>query len=592
MSPDEAPQCTNKPERVTPMTFKTTVRNVWPEPTQEASGKNPFHMALYYDVKNSGVPNYLAVRRQIPSQIHCDEWDRELGNYEDRQIVQFLRYGWPVTYTAPTPPTSTSLNHASALRNPQAVDKFISKELSKEALLGPFDSPPFSPWTQISPLLTRDKPDGSGKRVIIDLSFPPGSSVNDGIIKNFHQGDNFAYTLPSALDLADRMLQAGRGCHMWKSDLERAYRQLRVDPLDYPLLAIKHKGGTYVDICPSFGCRSSSAAQQRVSNAVVYMMSLRRHVTLAYVDDFCGVAATEREANQSFAEFHTLTGNLGLKLAKEKTLPPSTSMEWLGYHFDSNSMNITIPEQKMQEVMDELAGWQRMDWATKTQLQSLAGKLNYIGNCVRPARRFMNRILTSLRQAHTETRVKLTQEFKKDVAWFQAFARDFNRKILIEPKLPCLEIECDACPKGGGGCTVDHCYQFVFPDHYQTQFHISQLEAINAVMAVKTLTPNNLTDSRVLIKTDNMGSMFALSTGRTRDPVLAACARELWLFAALRGLDILVTHVPGETLILADALSRASFDRVLSAKAKNLVNKMSLSHVKPVALTCVLSASL
>ena len=99
--------------------------------------------------------------------------------------------------------------------------------------------------------MTRDKPDGSGKRVIIDLSFPEDSSVNSGIYKDATP----AYKLPTPLDLAEHMLQAGRGAYLWKSDLSRAYRQLRIDPLDYPLLGIKHNGSYFVDICPSFGCR-------------------------------------------------------------------------------------------------------------------------------------------------------------------------------------------------------------------------------------------------------------------------------------------------------------------------------------------------
>ena len=134
----------------------------------------------------------------------------------------------------------------------------------------------------------------------------------------------------------------------------------------------------------------------------------------------------------------------------------------------------------------------------------------------------------------------------------------------------------------------------IYKRTHQPQIHHSGSihHADPAVMAVKTLIPSDLINSRVLVKTDNMGSMFALLTGKTRDPVLAACACELWLFTALCGLDILITHVPGESLVLANALSRASFDRILSVKAESLVAMMSLSYAKPVALTCVLSASL
>ena len=96
-------------------------------------------------------------------------------------------------------------------------------------------------------------------------------------------GHTRSYTLPTPLDLASLIVKFGTGCYLWKSDLERAYRQLRVDPLDYPLLGIQHKNRTHSDICPSFGCRSSGAAQQRVSNALVYLMGKSDINMLAYM---------------------------------------------------------------------------------------------------------------------------------------------------------------------------------------------------------------------------------------------------------------------------------------------------------------------
>ena len=203
-----------------------------PRPCKEAVRVAPLHMKLYFDVRNSGVPNHMAVKRRVPSDLNCDAWDKYLAGYHDQEITQFLRYGWPIAYVACQPPRPTLVNHASALRNPTAINAFITKELKMHALLGPFSALPFTEWTQVSPLMTRDKPDGSGKRVIIDLSFPDSNSVNDGIVKT----DSPSYTLPTPLDLADLMSQAGRGAFMWKSDLSRAYRQLRIDPLDYPLL--------------------------------------------------------------------------------------------------------------------------------------------------------------------------------------------------------------------------------------------------------------------------------------------------------------------------------------------------------------------
>ena len=560
----------------------------WPIPTEEAYNMAPLHMKLYYDVRSSGLPNFMAVRQLIPSDLKCDQWDPLLKDYHDSEITDFLRYGWPVAYSAQQIPTSTLKNHASALRFPVDIDNFIQKELSKEALLGPFSNLPFYKWTQLSPLMTRDKPDGSGKRVIIDLSFPVGSSVNDGIPKSAEAH----YTLPTPLDLADLMLREGRGCHMWKSDLSRAYRQLRVDPLDYPLLGIQHEGSIFVDICPSFGCRASGSAQQRVSNSVVHMMGNKGHDVLAYVDDFCGIAASASDAQKSFDDFHALSDQLGLKLAPEKTTPPSTTLEWLGFLFDSNELVISIPQEKMDDLLNEAQLWLHKEYATKQQIQSLAGKLNHISLCVRPARRFMSRILQALRDIGDAPRIKVTQDVKLDIRWFCEFAKLSNHRVLIEPKLPFLNMECDACLQGGGGVSDTAFYEVIFPPLYRDMFNISQLEAFNLVLALKTLTPPSLTNARILIKTDNTGARWALSTGRTRDPVLAACAREIWLFSAIKQVDILIHHAPGETLILADALSRASFNPRLGKIARSLVLRHKLRRVKPVCLDNVLTLTI
>ena len=124
-------------------------------------------------------------------------------------------------------------NHPSANLFSEEVDKFIEKELSKGALLGPIQNPPFSPWTQVSPLMTTEK-DSDRRHVIIDLSFPEGQSDNDGVAQFFFQGLETSYTLPTVHDLAQRIIAMGPGTLMWKTDFERSYHQLRSDPLDYP----------------------------------------------------------------------------------------------------------------------------------------------------------------------------------------------------------------------------------------------------------------------------------------------------------------------------------------------------------------------
>ena len=432
-----------------PIEYSSYVRDLWPHSTGVANRSNPIHMDIYQKVRSTNLPNYMSARIPIPSDLKCDAWDHLLQNYHDQEITQFLRFGWPSSYTAPTPPTSTLRNHPSAFAHSSEVDRFIQKECSKGALLGPFDNPPFSPWSQVSPLMTAKK-DSLRRRVIIDLSFPEGQSVNDGVARNFFQGIDKSYTLPTVHDLAQRIIALGPGTLIWKTDLERAYRQLRSDPLDYPLMGIFHKGEHFIDICPSFGCRGSSAAQQRVSTAVCHLMSLQGFYTLAYIDDFCGAHATYSEAVRAFATFESLCDTLGLQIAHDKSAFPSTTMEWLGFDFDTVLMQITIPEAKLKEVLALVDTWSTKTHANRRELQSLTGKLNHVALCILPARRFMARLLSTLRAAPQTGTIRIDEEARRDVTWFVRFAEASNGRYLLRPTLTKLCIECDACLEGGG----------------------------------------------------------------------------------------------------------------------------------------------
>ena len=91
-------------------------------------------------------------------------------NYDLSILFECLQYGFilNVGYKQ-LKPVARVTNHASALRNPEAVDKYLSDEVSHNAMVCLLKSSTFEN-THYSPLMTRDKADG-GTRVIVDLSF-------------------------------------------------------------------------------------------------------------------------------------------------------------------------------------------------------------------------------------------------------------------------------------------------------------------------------------------------------------------------------------------------------------------------------------
>lgn len=142
-----------------PVHYKPVISALWPRPSQELVDKYPSFAHVYTSVCNTALPNYLAARLPLESNMIVEAWREALHDYHDYEVCEFVNFGWPVGYTAPLKPTPTLKNHQSALDYPRDIDKFIEKEQRMGALLGPFDALPFEPWTQVSPLMTAPKRD-------------------------------------------------------------------------------------------------------------------------------------------------------------------------------------------------------------------------------------------------------------------------------------------------------------------------------------------------------------------------------------------------------------------------------------------------
>ena len=86
-------------------------------------------------------------------------------------------------------PVSSMRNHTGATLFPQDIDAYLKAEISRHSIAGPFSSIPFQDRMAVSPLNSVPKKDSSERRVILDLSWPLRTSVNDGIHKNLHEGE-------------------------------------------------------------------------------------------------------------------------------------------------------------------------------------------------------------------------------------------------------------------------------------------------------------------------------------------------------------------------------------------------------------------
>ena len=167
--------------------------------------------------------NRYGCRIPLITNWKLDNFTHLLNNYDDLEVIEWLKFGFPIARDlTDQDPTPASENHAEAINHPECIDKYIEKEMGEGALLGPFMIPPFIRRIGISPLSTRPKRDSDKRRVIMDLSFPAGSAVNDGISKHVYCGEEVNLTYPTIDRLAKQISEIGKSAKIWKKDMIRS----------------------------------------------------------------------------------------------------------------------------------------------------------------------------------------------------------------------------------------------------------------------------------------------------------------------------------------------------------------------------------
>ena len=276
------------------------------------------------------------------------------------------------------------------------MEQYLLEELQHKAILGPFDVPPVP--LHISPFMTREKNGSDKRRTIIDLSWPKGLSVNDGVVRDCYLGPIFEMHYPLVDHIVDQLNRIGPAAQIFKVDISRAFRQVRIDPGDIDLLGLKFNAKFIIDLSLPFGFCFGTFFFSKISDAIRYIMTCHGYPNMSnYIDDFlyCDLPS---KINPAYNFLLQLLEQLGLDISQKKLCPPSTEVVCLGIEFNIVKRTISIPHDKLSEIIRLCKLWEGKSTCTKKQLQSLLGSLLYICKCVRPACFFLNRMLTGLRR--------------------------------------------------------------------------------------------------------------------------------------------------------------------------------------------------
>ena len=522
-------------------------------------------------VKTGGYPNRYGAKIPVQCKWNLEKFEELLQDYEDKEVTEWMKYGWPAGRLPTLPsPAKTFKNHKGATDYPEALKKYIQKEASKGAIIGPFNKIPFKGKVGISPISTRPKKGTTDRRIIIDLSFPPGEAVNDGMIRDNYLGKTVKLTFPRVDDLALRIHTLGKSARMFKIDLSRYFRQLPLDPGDYSLMGYIIDKKLYFDKMLPMGMRTAPYIAQRVTNAIKHIHQQLHYFLLNYVDDFLG--AEHRDIIwQAYNHLTWLLQQLRVDTAPDKIVPPTTRIEFLGITLDSQEMTMEIPTDKIEEVAKELDTWLYKTVVTRRETESLLGKLQFIGKCVKPGRVFIARLINWMKDLSRQGKHRIPMEARKDIAWWARYITQFNGTSIIwmhnNPEVDKI-IATDASKSGFGGISGSEYFRGRFPSTWQ-QKNIAELEITAVIVALHIWGPK-LTGQYFWVHVDNEAVAIVINSGAARDPALQNALREIALLAARHQFIIKAKHISGISNRIPDWLSRWS-----EQEAKKKFNKFA-----------------
>ena len=368
-------------------------------------------------------------------------------------------------------------------------------------------------------------------------------------------------TMDNAVDLISRF---GTGAILAKVDLKAAFRMVPIHPDDRDLLGMQWQGSFYLDTCLPFGLRSGPFLFNQFAEALHWILNNNYQVdAVHYLDNFLIVGAPGADQCASSVQLTLrVCESLGIPVAVDKLEGPATRISFLGIMLDSEAQILSLPQDKLEDILHRVHSWLGRRSATKRELLSLIGRLWFASKVVPASRLFLRRLIdlsTTVNRLHHH--VQLSSEARADLAWWARFLPSWNgRAMFLDPEwisADSLHLFTDASGSHGFGTNFDGswCRGSWLP-HQRLPHHSIQWQVLFAILAAASTWHHKLAGRRVIFHCDNLAVVQAWSGQSSRDPALMVLLRELFFVPAQSNFTIQLVHVPGKHNVLADALSR------------------------------------
>ncbi len=484
-------------------------------------------------------------------QLYLQDYDPELRDH----LLSNLKDGIRIP-SFQTPPESYSFyNHPSALQHKKQVSEMIATRVAKGIIAGPFGLPP--PGLIVSPIAAIPKKGVSKVRIIHNLSYPLGDSVNSNIERK-HCFVTYE-TLDDCLSIITRL---GKGTLMAKADLEDAYNILSIHESDLKFLGFTWEGAFYFGTTLPMGAAISCREFEFLPTAVQWILQNKFQVKdMSHIlDDFMFFGPPNSpQCKRNLNTFMILADSLGLPIKKAKTIWPTTNLELHGLTVDTETMQLRIPADKVAKAVEMIDALLPLSKVTLRQIQSIAGLLSFFTRALPGARCFIRRLFDLTRGLSKPFhRTRLIAPAKADLLMWRYVLQNFNGFTLIShvywSLTPDWRVYSDASGEGYGAFFGSLWFSGKFPEDW-SDCSIAVKEFVPVYIACQ-LWINYFSNANVVFYTDNMSVVSILQTHTSSDKTIMVMLRRLVTLAMFNNMVFTSRHIRGKYNVIADALSR------------------------------------
>ena len=379
------------------------------------------------------------------------------------KVYNDLKYGAIIGCNGDSRLPALSSNAPSAIENGRQVTDAIADWLEKGFAYGPVGHDEVPIGAKFSGIMTRPKPNGS-VRIILNLSSPKGSCVNEGISK-----EDFPTTMSSTSDWLRSLHKAGRRANFCKVDWSDAYKHIAVHHSDVNLQWFEWGGMCFKELCLIFGAVSSAGIFDRTNKVVIFIVAslsgLDPDLICQVLDDCCAASPENSEIIWKFDEtFQRIALELGIKLAPrddpEKSFAPSQKGVVLGIEYNSVTWTWSLPYDKLCRLLHSIKSVLIAESFPQVGIWSIVGKILNIKPLIPNGKFNIYHILKANSYAlEGSALVPITPLLKKQLYfWFTMLQVCNGRGTLLNPdqSLPPWAVDVYTDSAGGTSLSYGH----------------------------------------------------------------------------------------------------------------------------------------